>query len=107
MFEAIMTGIVSGIVAGVIVAIVQFFLIRWLNKRIELNITTKQKIRNFSLGITIIIFFYGWILSESALQQIRNPIDIWMDIAQDLFNLGIILRNIGLFIIIDFILYQI
>jgi len=36
MFEAILTGVVSGIVAGVIVAIVQFFLVRWLNKRMEL-----------------------------------------------------------------------
>ncbi|MFX1329118.1 MAG: hypothetical protein ACFE91_13405 [Promethearchaeota archaeon] len=36
MIEAVLTGIISGIIAGVIVAIVQFFLIRWLNKRMEL-----------------------------------------------------------------------
>ncbi len=35
MFEAIITGVVSGIVAGVIVAIVQFFLVRWLNDKME------------------------------------------------------------------------
>ena len=35
MFKAIITGLVSGIIAGVIVAIVQFFLVRWLNEKME------------------------------------------------------------------------
>ncbi|GAG79453.1 unnamed protein product [marine sediment metagenome] len=36
MFETILTGIISGIITGIIAVIAQFFLVRWLNKRMEL-----------------------------------------------------------------------
>ena len=35
MIEAIITGIISGTIASIIVAVVQFFLVRWLNKRMK------------------------------------------------------------------------
>ena len=35
MLEAIITGVISGVISGMVIAIIQYFLIRWLDKRMR------------------------------------------------------------------------